>query len=159
MKACPMIFHTSIAADNPEAAAKFFAKLWNGRAYPFPPFADGSWIAMAGDERNSAIEVYPRGSQMHWGDRDSIEVQNVAGAPVREAANHSAIASPLSAEEVLACAADAGIPARVCNRGPFRVIEVWIDGCTMFEVLPPDMQAEYIASMTFEGWEAYLEAA
>jgi hypothetical protein len=154
-----MIFHISISADDPRATAEFFAALWQGRAYPFPPFGHGSWIAMAGDARNSAIEVYPRGTEMHHGGADAPDVQQGLGAPLRELPNHAAIASPLAAEQVIALAAEAGHPARICDRGPFHVIEVWIDGCTMFEVLPPDMQAQYLGAMTLTGWEAFLAAA
>ena len=31
------------------------------------------------------------------------------------------------------------------NRGPFHVIEVWVENDTMVEVLPPDFAAEYLA--------------
>ncbi|MBN8818581.1 MAG: hypothetical protein J0I80_07660 [Sphingomonas sp.] len=154
-----MIFHISLSADDPGATADFFARLWQGRAYPFPPFGQGSWVAMAGDERNSAIEIYPRGTEMHFGGADSSDVREGLGAPVREQACHAAIASPLAVEAVLALAAEAGYPARVCDRGPFHLIEVWIDGCFMIEVLTPEMQAEYLGSMTLEGWEGFLAAA
>jgi hypothetical protein len=58
-----MIFHMSIAADNPERAARIIAEVWQGSAHPFPPFARGGWIAMSGDGRNSAIEIHPRGAE------------------------------------------------------------------------------------------------
>ena len=57
-----MIFHFSIAAKDPQRAARVIAELWRGEAFPFPPVAQGSWVAMAGDERNSTIEVYPLGA-------------------------------------------------------------------------------------------------
>lgn len=153
-----MIFHFSIGADDPRATAQFLAALWQGRAYHFPPFGKDSWIAMAGDERNSAIEVYPRGTEMTIGGDDAIDVQERMGPAQREAAFHAAIATALGNEAVLALAAEHGIPARVCDRGPFGVIEVWIDGCTMLEVLTPAMQQQYLGAMTYEGWEGYLEA-
>ncbi len=46
-----MLFHVSIDADDPKHVAAVFAELWNGRAVPFPPVAEGSWMALAGDER------------------------------------------------------------------------------------------------------------
>ena len=154
-----MIFHLSIAADDPRATAQFFARLWQGKAYPFPPFGHGSWVAMAGDARNSAIEIYPRGTEMHHGGPEAYDVQLGIGAPVREQPNHAAIGSPLASDAVLALAEEAGYPARICDRGPFHVVEVWIDGCFMVEVLPPDYQAQYLAAMTIEGWEGFLAAA
>lgn len=154
-----MIFHFSIAADDPRATAEFIAGLWQGRAYHFPPFGQDSWIAMAGDARNSAIEVYPRGTEMHRGGPEATDVQEQVGARQREGAFHAAIATSLDAQAVLALAAGHGVPARVCDRGPFGVIEVWIDGCTMLEVLTGEMQQQYLGAMTYDGWEQYLAAA
>ena len=43
--------------------------------------------------------------------------------------------------------------------GLFGVIEVWIDGCQMIEVLTPEMQREYLDSVTVDKWSRMLEAA
>lgn len=150
-----MIFHLSIAADRPERAARIIAEIWQGSAYPFPPFARGAWIAMAGDGCNSAIEVYPRGTEMHAAEGDG-GVECRTGRPSRYGPSHSAIATPLSADEILAIARRNGLIAKVCDRGPFSVIEVWIDGCCLFEVLTEEMQADYLRNMTTEAWEQYL---
>jgi hypothetical protein len=32
-----------------------------------------------------------------------------------------------------------------CNRGPFHVIEVWVENETMVEILPPGYAREYLA--------------
>ena len=44
----------------------------------------------------------------------------------------------------------------LCQRGPFRVIEYWVDNALMLEMLTPEMQAEYQRSITPEGWRAML---
>jgi hypothetical protein len=150
-----MLFHISIAAERPEQAARLVAELWRGRAYPFPPVAEGSWIAMAGDERGSAIEVYPLGTELHQGDGESA-VRPLAGHPSRNGPVHVAIATELDVDEVKAIAKRAGAPAKVCARGPFHVIELWVEGHFMIEVLTPEMQAEYLASLHFAGWERFL---
>ncbi len=150
-----MIFHASIEADNPAATAAALARLWRGEAFPFPPVAEGSHIVMAGDPRNSAIEVYPRGAQLHYAAGEP-EVRTAA-SPSRHGAVHLAIASPLSPDEVFAVAADAGWTAQRCLRGGmFEVLEVWIDGGFLVEVLTPQMQAQYLATMTPDGWRAAL---
>jgi len=153
-----MIFHFSIAADDPERSARFLAELWGGRAYPFPPVAKGSWVAMAGDDRGSTIEIYPRGTEAHLGEGETM-VRDLTGTPAREGAFHAAIATSLSIEEVKAVAARYETVAKVCNRGAFQVIELWIDGCQMLEMLTPDMQAQYLRAAKFDAWEAYLGAA
>ncbi|TFI58712.1 hypothetical protein E2493_08755 [Sphingomonas parva] len=150
-----MLFHMSMAAERPEQAARMIAELWGGRAYPFPPVAEGSWIAMAGDDRGSAIEFLPLGTEFHEGEGDAM-VRDVAGAPVRHGPVHVAIATELSIDQVKAIGARHGAPTKVCSRGPFRVIELWLEGTFMIEVLTAEMQSEYLAAMHFEGWEAFL---
>jgi hypothetical protein len=153
-----MLFHISIAAERPEPAARLIAELWDGRAYPFPPVAQGSWIAMAGDDRGSAIEVYPLGTELHLGEGES-PVRPVAGRPSPNGPVHVAIATELDVESVKAIAARYGAPAKVCARGPFRVIETWVEGSFMIEVLTPEMQAEYLASFNVPVYEGFLAAA
>jgi hypothetical protein len=152
-----MLFHISMAAERPEQAARLVAELWRGRAYPFPPVAEGSWIAMAGDERGSAIEVYPIGTELHEGEGET-GARSAAGRPMRHGPVHIAIATELGVDEVKAIAARYGAPAKVCSRGPFRVIELWVEGAFMIEVLTPEMQAEYLGAFHFAGYERFLAA-
>jgi hypothetical protein len=150
-----MLFHISIAAERPKQAARLVAELWGGRAYPFPPVADGSWIAMAGDERGSAIEVYPIGTELHPGEGEA-GAQSRAGRPSPNGPVHVAIATEFGMGEVKGIARRFGAPAKVCSRGPFRVIEVWVEGGFLIEVLTPEMQAEYLESFNFRGYERFL---
>jgi hypothetical protein len=152
-----MLFHISMAARRPEQAARLVAELWGGRAYPFPPVAEGSWIAMAGDDRGSAIEVYPLGTELHEGEGESA-VRTVTGRPAPNGPVHVAIATALGVDEVKSIASRFGAPAKVCARGPFHVIEVWVEGSFMIEVLTPTMQAEYLGNMHAAGYERFLAA-
>ena len=104
-----MLFHISIAAERPEEAARVIAELWGGRAYPFPPVAQGSWIAMAGDDRGTAIEVYPAGTELHPGEGDA-KVRGVAAASVPNGPVHAAIATRLSVDAVRSRPASAFLP-------------------------------------------------
>jgi hypothetical protein len=153
-----MLFHISMAAERPEQAARLVAELWGGRAYPFPPVAEGSWIAMADDDRGSAIEVYPLGTELHEGEGEAAVVP-LAGRPARNGPVHVAIATDRAVDEVMAIAARFGAPAKVCARGPFHVIELWVEGSFMIEVLTPEMQIEYLGNMHVEGYERFLAAA
>lgn len=153
-----MIFHASIDADDPARTAEALARLWRGEAFPFPPVAEGSYVVMAGDARNSAIEVYPRGTELHFA--EGHPVTRTAAQPVRNGATHLSIATPLSAEEVFAVAAEAGWPAQRCNRGGlFELVELWIDGGLLIEVLTADMQAQYLSAFTPDRWRALLAQA
>ena len=66
----------------------------------------------------------------------------------RFSATHGAIATPLDDAEVLAIARREGWPAKYRKRGGlFGVIELWIEGHQMMEILTPGMQSEYLAAM------------
>jgi hypothetical protein len=153
-----MLFHMSIAAHEPPRVAAVIAQLWGGEALPFPPVSEGSWVAMAGDDRNTTVEVYPIDVVLQQGegevDAQAVRIGNPGLTPT-----HGAIATALSLDEVLAIAAREGWPAKYLKRGGlFGVVELWIEGRQMMEVLTPEMQAEYLASVTIPNWKAMLAA-
>jgi len=153
-----MLFHMSADADDPQRAAELVAELWGGKAYPFPPVGVGSWVAMAGDARNTTFEFYRSGTELQpaEGEAEGVVVQ---GERRRYGASHAAVATALSVEEVKAIAARYGASAKVLVRGGlFGVIEVWIEGRLMIEVLTPEMQAEYLEQLTPANWERMLAA-
>ena len=151
-----MLFHLSIEADDPRRVATVFAEIWGGRALPFPPVAEGSWVALSGDDRGTLIEVYPRGTELHESEGDDDAV-GVAGPQRRYNPVHMAMATELGIDAILAIADREGWNAKYCRRGGvFGVIELWIEGCQMVEVLTPEMQREYVGAITIENWENML---
>lgn len=143
-----MLYHVSIDADDPRHVAGVLAELWGGQAAPFPPVIAGSWVAMAGDDRASLVEVYPRGTELMLAEGDA-DAYGVIGNPDRRSATHFAMATALDSDRVFAIAAREGWPAKYRKRGGmFGVVEVWVEGCRMIEVLTPAMQSEYVSSMT-----------
>ena len=154
-----MLFHMSIDADDPANVARVIAELWHGACFPFPPINEGSWIAFAGDERNSAIEIYRRGVELFPVDGDEDAEGRMNAAAGRHRSTHVAIATPLDREEVIAIAAREGWLAKYRKRGDvFGVIEFWVENSFMLEVLTPEMQAEYLATMTIDGWRGFLSS-
>ena len=149
-----MIFHFSISADDPKRTATMFAELWRGEAFYFPMVGKGSWVAHAGDDRRSTIEVYPRDLAFYPNESGEGHQRN---EPVsRHGPFHAAVATPLSIDEVQEIGRRYGCHTIVCQRGPFRVIEYWVDNTLMLEMLTPEMQAEYQRSITPDGWRAML---
>lgn len=157
-----MIFHASIDARDPRHVAEVLAELFGGGSVaPFPPIADDSWLAMAGDERNTMIEVYPRGVVLveAAGDCDAIGQQDPLARSSAGSSTHLAVASRLEHEEVVAIAQREGWPVKYRKRGDlFGVLEVWIEGDRMLEVLTAEMQAEYLAAMTPSNWSQIMES-
>lgn len=153
-----MIFHLSIPADDPARVAAVIAELWGGDSFPFPPFP-GSFTAMAGDSRNSAIEVYPRGIELKpaSGPAEVVTEFNPALSPF--GATHAAIATRLTEQEVHDIAAREGWISRTLSRGGvFDVIEFWMENSVLLEVLTDKMQADYLERVTIDGWRQMLFA-
>lgn len=151
-----MIFHISIAADDPKRTARMLAELWRGEAFPFPMVGKGSWVAHAGDDRRSTIEVYPRDMAIHPTERAAEEKYEPVS---RYGPFHAAVATPLSIEEVAEIGQRHGCHTSLCQRGPwFRVIEFWVDNSLMLEMMTPEMQQEYKDNITVENWRAMLPA-
>ena len=137
-----MIHHLSIAAHDPQRAAAVLAELMGGTAVPFPP-NPGSFFALQMDEHGSGVEVYPAGTELQPGGA-------VGGSFVRNeargfGATHFALSVPTDGTTVQTIAERAGWQCFDCNRGPFHVIEVWVENQTMVEILPPHYAAEYLA--------------
>lgn len=149
-----MIFHNSIPADNPELVAQVIAEIWRGKAetFRFPPWP-GAFVAIAGDERDTTLEVYPRAQTMAPGEGDEPVWAKPDEAPSQFVAFHVAMMTPKTVEDVLAIAERAGWRALRCSRGDFfDVIEVWIENRLMLEVLTPEMQANYKKNVNLEMW-------
>lgn len=151
-----MLFHLSIDADDPRHVAGVIAELWGGQAFPFPPVLTGSWVAMAGDDRGTTVEVYPRGAELYEAPGDADAIGRISSSPGRTA-THFAMATALDAATVEAIAAREGWPCKYRKRGGmFGVLELWIEGRVMAEVLTPDMQREYLDGLTIPAWQAML---
>ncbi|WP_185020605.1 VOC family protein [Histidinibacterium lentulum] len=143
------LLHVSISAENPERVSTFLATLLGGEALPFPPFPD-SWIAFAGQDDGTAIEVYPLTHRLKIGP-EAIACE--AGPPdASPSFAHVAIRSAFGREEVLARGAAEGWTTRLCNRGPFDCVEMWLENRLLVEVLDPAMQRDYARGMTMQNW-------
>ena len=152
-----MIFHVSIEADDPRQVAEAFAQIMGGEALPFPPVGVGSWAALAGDTFGSMVEVYPRGTVIREG-AGSEGAYGASAEPRRNGPTHIAIGTNLEADEIFAIADRNGWVAKYCRREDrFGLIEVWIDGCFMVEVLTPQMQREYLDTVTIPNWKQMLK--
>jgi hypothetical protein len=147
-----MLFHASIPADDPERVARVIAVLWAGEVLPFPPFA-GAYIAMAGDERRTVVDVYPRGREHVPAAGEYAVRTNPAPSPHSEV--HLAIGTVLSAEEVIAIAQREGWLAQRSPRGGlFDVVELWVENKFLLEVLPEAEQQRYVENLSAEKFRA-----
>jgi hypothetical protein len=140
-----MIHHLSIPASDTRHVAEVLAEvLGGGTVTAFGPHRD-SWIAWAGDEHGTAVEVYPVGTEMvPPPTADQAQFRHDASAS-GFTATHAAISVPASAAEIHAIAERGGWRALRLDRGGFEVIELWVEDRVMLELLTPAMAAAYLA--------------
>jgi hypothetical protein len=138
-----MIHHVSIPAQEPLRVANALAELFGGVVTRFGPYP-GSWIAWQRDGHGSAIEVYPVGTEMFPdAGRGQANFRHNAAAS-GFVATHAAVSVERSEAVVLELAARMGWRALRLSRGSFDVIEFWIENRVMFEILTPEMAADYL---------------
>ena len=154
-----MLFHMSIAAHDPRKVASVIAEIWGGEAAVFPPVMEGSWVAMAGDDRGTILEVYPIDTVLVEGE-GAADASGMRTGYVGNTPTHGAIATHFEQDKIFAIAEREGWSAKYCKRGgKFGVIELWIEGRQMIEVLTPQMQREYLDHMTIANWKRMLASA
>lgn len=143
------LLHLSINADAPEDVATFLAHVMGGVAMPFPPFPD-CWIAFAEQDDGTAIEVYPTTHVLKAGaEQISCEIKARDADPTFV---HAALCATLNRSEIISLAIERDWIARICNRGPFECVEVWLENRLLVELLDAEMQRDYRKGMTAENW-------
>lgn len=141
--------HLSISANDPKDVASFLADILGGIAMPFPPFPD-CWIAFTGEDDGTAIEVYPTTHVLEAGpDQLSCEIK---ARDTRSTFVHAAICSTLDRAEIIHLGSSKGWASRICSRGPFECVEVWLENRLLVEVLDAEMQEDYRGGMTASNW-------
>jgi hypothetical protein len=145
-----MIFHASIPADDPELVARVLGELLGGGYSPFH-VGRHSFMARGGvdDEHRTAIEVYPRDEVMMPGTGKSgmVRIGHLENPP-RYGCFHLAVGTRFSKDAIIAIGKREGWRAVHCDRGPFDLVELWIENSLMIEFLDPDMQARYQARVS-----------
>jgi hypothetical protein len=149
-----MIHHLSIAAKNPDSVANVLAEVWQGKAYPFPPHP-GSYMVFPGDEYGSLIEIYPLGTELSPSDGDEPNFKHNPNAS-QLTATHAAVSVPTSQETIVQIGDREGWQVQICDRGPFHVVEFWVENRLLLELLPPAMASEYLEFVKPENMEAYF---
>jgi hypothetical protein len=138
-----MIHHLSIAAENPQHVAAVLAELFGGVAIPFPP-NPGAFMAIAGDQHGTSVEVYPADSLITPGGAAGAAFARTSQAP-GYVPFHFAFSVECDQARIEAIAAREGWQCQACPRGPdFDVVEFWIENRLMVEFLPPAFAARYL---------------
>jgi len=150
-----MLHHISMAVENPLNVAQALAEIWQGRYFPFPP-CPGGYIVVKGDNYGTAIEVAPAGTELIPG-ADEGEF-TPTGKKLNYGAFHAAVSVPSNQAEIEQIAAREGWFVRFCDRGPFQLIELWVENKVLLELLTPAMAPTYLNFATIENFEAFFAA-
>ncbi len=152
-----MLHHISIAVNHPQQVAKVLAEIFKGQVAPFP-FNPGSYVALAGDEFGTLIELYPLGSELIPDGREGEAGFQLNPQSSHYAPFHAAISVPSSLEEIQQIGDRAGWRVFPTSReGLFDVIEFWVENRLMLELLTPTMAPKYLQALNPETLPALIE--
>jgi hypothetical protein len=148
-----MLHHISVAVNNPYHVAQVLSEVMQGRVFPFSVH-EGSYITIAGDQYGTAIELLPAETSLIPG-AEEVEFNSTERVS-RFVAIHAAMSVPSSLQEIEATGRREGWLVRLCDRGPFKVIEFWVENQFMFEFLSPEIVSEYLEFTTPGNFEAFF---
>ena len=140
-----MIHHVSIPVTDTSQVIGVLQELLGGVITEFGPYRD-SWILWTGDDHGTAIEVYPVGTEMYPPDGPGQALFRESIHPSPFVATHATVSLNRTVQEIQAIAAAHGWRAERLSRGPFDVVEFWIENHVMLELMTPDMEEAYLTA-------------
>ena len=149
-----MIHHISLPAKNPLQVAEVLAELFKGYCAPFPS-CPGSYVAFAGDDYGTLVEVYPLGTEMIPGE-DEKPIQYQQKNSSQFIATHAAISIPLEQSEIESIAKREQWRCVRCSRGYFDVIEFWLENTVLLELATPELARQYTGVLSPKNLEQHF---
>jgi hypothetical protein len=89
--------------------------------------------------------VLPLGTEMC---PDDVEAGFHQGTSAPYVPTHAYISVQASVETLLQIGAREGWLTRICDRGPFDLVECWIENRQLIEFAAPEMTEKYLAMLT-----------
>ncbi|KMM16514.1 hypothetical protein SYNGFB01_10770 [Synechococcus sp. GFB01] len=148
-----MLHHISFPASDPYRVARVLAELTNGQYFEFP-ITPGAYMVNFGDDHGSALEIIPADRVWIPG-ADEVDVGTEETA-LRCSGFHVAISVSVSREHIEEVGVREGWLVRACDRGPFQLIELWVENRFMIEMLTREMTPAYLSFMKPETYGAWL---
>lgn len=148
-----MLHHISFSVENPFRVAKALTELVVGQFFEFPVHP-GAYMVVMDDSYGSGLEILPAKTVWSPGDVEA-EVRPITTDSLHSP-THVALSVTASYETIEAIGDREGWLVRQCDRGPFSVIELWLENRFMVELLTPEMMANYLNFMKPEAYAAFL---
>ena len=149
-----MIHHISFPASDPYRVARVLAELTNGQYFEFP-VTPGAYMVNFDDDHGSALEIIPA-DRVWLPGADEVDVGSAEPA-MNCSGFHVAISVPVSRERIEDVGAREGWLVRFCDRGPFQLIELWVENRFMIELLTSSMTPAYLTFMKPETYGDWLK--
>lgn len=150
-----MLHHISFAAIEPERVSRVLAELLKGDSFPFPVHP-GSFITLTNDAYGTAIEVYPESSVCIPGEGEEQLIFDRASFSPTFSSSHIALSVPHDVQTVVNIGKREGWRVLPCNRGPFEVIELWVENRFLVEAITESMLPNYLETVRSETWKKLL---
>lgn len=150
-----MFHHISIAVNHPLQVANVLAEVLQGSCFPFPPHP-GSYMVIVDDGYGTGIELYPADTQLI---PEPEQVGFASGQAQIFTSVHAALSVSVSQEQITRIADREGWLVRLCDRGPFKVFEFWVENKFMLELLTPEMAKDYLQFAQTDSYKAFLQQA
>jgi hypothetical protein len=149
-----MLHHMSFPAADPYRVGRVLAELTDGHCFEFP-VTPGAYMVNFGDDHGSGLEIIPA-DRVWLPGADEVDVGSSA-PPLACSGFHVAISVPVSRERIEEVGAREGWLVRVCDRGPFQLIELWVENRFMIELLTSTMTPAYLSFMKPEAYGSWLQ--
>jgi hypothetical protein len=144
----------SFPVVEPYRVARVLAELTNGQYFEFP-VTPGAYMVNFGDAHGSALEIIPA-DRVWLPGPDEVAVGSDEAA-LRCSGFHVALSVPVSRERIEEVGAREGWLVRACDRGPFQLIELWVENRFMIEMLTSTMTPAYLSFMKPETYGSWLQ--
>lgn len=145
-----MIHHVSFGVTDPARVAHVLAEVTGASAIraPSPPFPEGAWFVVAGDDRGSLLEILPATAAF---DPDAPLGLCWRPATFEPVGTHVLVSAVLGQDEIETIARREGWRAQEVETGLFKIVKLWIDGTVLVEVFPEGEARRYIEAFGIAG--------
>jgi hypothetical protein len=141
-----VLYHLSLNAKDTDRVAAVLAELLGGSVVrsPSPPFDPRSRFVCCWDERGTMVEVGPW--DVAFAPAADLQSDVVPSATPERNYFHGLFLAKVPVDRILEIAAREGWPCAVCDNGPFRVVNLWVEGRQLLEFTTPELLPDYLAT-------------
>jgi len=133
-----MIHHLSFSALDPRLVARTLGQIFHGPVMFAPAgLPEGSFLVPLMDEAGTFLEVVPHGTVLRAGEGSEGSVTWVPATEGTFNPNHALLSTRLTEAELCALGKARGWRTQPGRRGPFQLVEMWVENRQLLEFVTP----------------------